>query len=203
MFDRQLHLSYVCWEFKTQLIMKKGIIIICFVFISSVLFGQETDFKKTRRPIGAISLGFGGDGILMSVAADMRFFQGKSYYVSGRGGVGFQVFGLNQHYSLSFNYGKKVHYLEVGFGGTYAETTLLNFSIIGSSSGGGKTVEEYWFYPITGYRYHNLKTHSFFRAYINPIIDTRNLYRNQDGESLWFGKEKVAFYAGVSIGVSF
>lgn len=170
-------------------------LLLTFLLVLSSLCGKA-QFEE-QRPIGSVSFGFGGEGLLISLSLDLRLIKVNDFFLSSRVGVGTQLFGSNHPHSLSVNYGKKNLFFELGMGRNIAYTRTIG--VLSPSV----TRRDEWIYAIAGLKYQHLKGRSEFRFYFNPMFDIGKLERNSYGDSLIFGSKKVMFYMGISWGVMF
>jgi hypothetical protein len=170
-------------------------LLITILLVLSSLCGKA-QFEE-QRPIGSVSFGFGGEGLLLSLSLDLRLIKVKDFFLSSRMGVGTHIFGSNYPHSLSGNYGKKNLFFELGMGRNIAYTRTIG--ILSPSV----TRRDEWIYAIAGLKYQYQKGRLELRVYTNPMFDIGKLERNSDGESLIFGSKKVMMYMGVSIGGMF
>jgi hypothetical protein len=163
LFDETFKVSYVCWEFKTQLIMKKVITIICFVFISNFLFGQQHYVEVKKMKPNSIYFELGGNGIKYSVNYDRVLIRQGWVRPSIR--VGYATWTNNTRRTVlaplegNILIGKAADFLELGVG----KTLGLDFNDNGPH-----------FFRI-GYRYQGNKTPIMARFAVLPIIDPNNI----------------------------
>lgn len=154
---------------------------------------NSNHFEK-HRPIGSISFGIAGEGLIVFASLDIRWIQFKNTFISTRTGIGLQFLGKNFPHSLSFNYGWGNLIAELGVGRNVAFTSGFFSSRI---------YKDEWVYGIAGLKYQYLKKRFEFRLYTNPMFDVGKLERNSDGSSMIFQKNKFMMYMGFSIGAMF
>jgi hypothetical protein len=136
--------------------MKATVIFLLHLTMASLVQAQTKSDSLGARPANSINGNLMGDGSILSLNYERLFPDGKNLFWAGSIGIGFSeefqicVFGpcdppkkytiIPHHFTA--NLGKKKHFFEAGFGGSYV---------------GGSTSEHYFLYPIIGYRYQPLK----------------------------------------------
>jgi hypothetical protein len=146
--------------------MKTIIFIVVFAIPASFLPAQNIKDTTNLRPSKILSLSILGDASLISFNFEKLYFINPNYFISGKLGLGYNeefqicLFGPCQPpekfvtipHHITWNFGKKKHFFELGLGGTF---------IIGNTS------QPYLFYPIVGYRIHPLKFNKVnFRLFV-------------------------------------
>ncbi len=158
--------------------------------IPSMVFSQETADDLTTHNIrkNCIDVTVGGSGLFLSTNYSRVLVVQPGYFVNASVGVGtvLMMGGTSLPHQLTFNFGKKSSFLEVGIGGSYWTGKT-------DSSGFTETTSTYNISPILGWR-KNFDNHVNFRAYVNPLFYV-------SGEQIT--NYKVTPFAGISFGYTF
>lgn len=184
-------------------------VIIAFIFLllNCTLLAQKGGRIQSRQPQNNVYLNFSGvDVSLASLNYERLIFTGSYSFVSVGMGVGYNKVlsfhsGLKNFpditsygdfmtlpHHITMNLGKYIHFLEIGLGGT---------AIVGPNP-----PENYYLYPLIGYRLHPLQAiRPDFRVYASfpgkSIKNMRKITNDEDNRGLWW------FWIGISIGLSF
>ena len=136
------------------------------LFMSTMAFSQVnsdvTDNQKVRK--NSVDLTLGGSGLFLSANYSRTILVKPSYFVNASAGIGTVVMigGVSVPHQLTFNFGKKSSFLELGLGGTF-------WTGKSNDSGYTETISSYYLSPIVGWR-KNFDNNLVFRAYANPLI---------------------------------
>ena len=173
----------VTWHlhFNARVVMKSGIISALALLISgNILFAQNIEESPVNRPRNNIYLStLGADLTIVSINYERLFFIRPKFFFTGELGIGYnkemdigiaysssnqfqnaQYLTIPHH--ITMNVGKRKSFLEFGIGGT---------GIIGNAK------QNYYWYPIIGYRLHPFKSKKAnFRVNSSfPIIGWENM----------------------------
>jgi hypothetical protein len=158
--------------------------------IPSMVFSQKTADDLTTRNIrkNCIDVTVGGSGLFLSTNYSRVLTVQPGYFVNASVGVGTVIMmgGTSVPHQLTFNFGKKSSFLEVGFGGSFWTGKT-------DSSGFAEKTNSYNISPIIGWR-KIFENNMNFRAYVNPLF-------NVSGEQIT--NNKFTPYAGISLGYTF
>lgn len=171
---------------------KKCTVFIAFLFLSTTLFAQEItgDLTQIIKRKNSIDLTVGGTGLGISANYNRIIAVKTTYFTNISIGVGKlpAVQGTTLSQQITWNYGKKNDFFEIGMGGML----WLNYTSGGCASKGGNP---YFLTPMMGWR-RNFKNNMVFRLYLNPLIDL--------SEQEMFGRGTAVMpYGGLSLGYSF
>ena len=166
------------------------ILVIVFVISGTILLAQDEMVKNNIRPKNNLNLTFFGEATLISINYERLFLIVPSFFITCKLGIGYEEFQLCifehcgprkiyltlPHY-FTGNLGKGRHFFEFGLGGTYIT---------------GDNYQNYFIYPVIGYRIQPLKSDkAYFRIFCSiPFtgLDT---------------EEFAVSPVGLSLGVSF
>lgn len=154
--------------------------------VSSTLFAQDNE-----RPLNSIQLNLLGDASLISINYDKQFLISQTFILSSKFGLGYNeefqlcIFGpcsspekyLTIPHHITGNIGKRKHFFEFGLGGTIIS---------------GNTNQNYFLYPIVGYRILPLNSNK-----VNFRVFGQIPFTGLEIEDILF----IPF--GLSIGISF
>lgn len=170
--------------------IKKISVSLMLLFMSLVVFSQEEnreDIYLIKK--NSINLTAGGSGLFLSFNYEKYFFIKTNYYLSASVGIGFIPIsgGVTIPHMITYNWGKKSNFLELGLGGTYWSGTRNN-------TDKQESVNSYNLSPVIGWKKH-FKKNMILRIYTNPLI---NVFGENYIEDL-----TVMPYLGISLGYTF
>ena len=166
----------------------KKVLIITLLFLGSNSFAQNLDKKNDIRPLHSIGINLFGDASAISGYYEKLFLIKGNFILSSKLGFGYNekfcVLGackketfLTIPHHITANIGKKQHFFEFGFGGTF----LM-----------GNNASSYIVYPTVGYRIVPLKSNRLnFRIFGQyPLLKSKPI-------------EAPFIPIGISLGLSF
>ena len=157
---------------------------LCFTCFVQVVVAQNSETEV--RLFNSVHFTAQGNASSLSLSYERSFPLSPSVFFSGSVGIGFNqkfliinssegtpVYITSPHY-FTFSVGREMHFAELGVGGTFL---------------GGNTTENYFGYPIIGYRYISRSRRYLFRAfatYPHSGIHTRDILYIPFGISFGF-----------------
>lgn len=114
---------------------------------------SNVDYKRAKN---AVSLGLGGNNLLIGLQYDRILIEKKSYFFSAGFGIGSLLTQVNINTTAAFhyNFNKSKHHLELGLGASYAlnqQNTFFTYYLTA---------------PIVGYKYQPNQDGFYFRSYL-------------------------------------
>lgn len=167
--------------------MRKQILVTVLLMVSSTLFAQDNE-----RPLNSIQVNLLGDASIISINYDKQFLISPTFILSSKFGLGYNeefqicIFGpcssppekyLTIPHHITGNIGKGKHFFEFGLGGTIIS---------------GNTNQNYFLYPIVGYRVLPLNSNK-----VNFRVFGQIPFSGLETEDILF----IPF--GLSLGISF
>lgn len=145
----------------------KSLIVLMLLMPSFFCFSQNEVEHTEKRAMNAVTIGFMGEGNLLSLNYSRKILVRRKFFVDAKLGIGIlyseipifgdeaaTVWGLS--HTISFNYGGKGHFLELGIGGNvYKADSKL----------------QYIPFPTIGYKYQptgHAKVQFTGRVFIHP-----------------------------------
>jgi hypothetical protein len=161
-----------------------------YFLLTSMMYSQENtnSIRKLERK-NSIDLTVGGTGLFASINYNRVLLIKSNYFINTSVGVGAVPVtgGITIPHQLTFNFGKKNSFIELGLGGTY-------WSGKSNASGYTETLYSYQLSPIIGWRKH-FNNNLIFRVYANPLFHVSGEYYIED--------YPILPYLGLSLGYSF
>lgn len=172
--------------------MKKTFLLILFLsLLSQIGYSQKIENLSEQKSMNAITLGVIGEGNTFSLNYSRKILRRPKFFIDAKLGIGFVNYGISifgrdtskkdfgLSHAISFNYGGKGHFLELGVGGNvfYIDQDHLT---------------GYIFFPTVGYKYQSqgrARVQFTGRLFIHP--------RSTDSDYGLF------FPVGVAVGISF
>lgn len=171
--------------------IKNYILIVSCLVLSAMVFGQEnnSDLSTGLTRKNSVDVTVGGTGLGLSTNYSRIIAVKSNYFINASVGIGSIPIegGTTVPHQLTFNFGKKSSFLELGLGGTYWT---------GKSNASGYTERDnsYNISPIIGWR-KNFKSNIVFRTFASPIIHVSGVH---------FVNQYAVFpYMGISLGYTF
>lgn len=174
--------------------MKTRIIIgLAFLLAGKILSAQDKGESSFYRPPNNVYFNFiGGDGSVISTNYERLFLIRSKYFLEGGLGLGFNkiddISDSEGNPDLQFKYLTLPHHITMNFGKikSFFEIGLGGIGIFGDMN------QNYYLYPIIGYRFHSLESNKLnFRVYAGyPFYGWENM-------DIWW------IPVGVSLGVGF
>jgi hypothetical protein len=172
---------------KTRL--KSHSLIVVGLLMTTMAFCQEKqdDLGKSKVRKNSVDITLGGSGLFLSTNYSRVIMAKPNYFINASVGIGTVIMtgGITLPHQLTFNFGKKSSFLELGLGGTF-------WTGKSNDSGYTETINSYYLSPIVGWR-KNFKNNLVFRVYTNPLFYI-------SGEE---SEHTITPYAGISLGYSF
>jgi hypothetical protein len=98
-------------------------LIVLGLLLSSMAFSQEIsdDLSKHRIRKNSVDLTLGGSGLFISANYSRIIMVEPNYFLNASVGIGtvIMIGGVSIPHQLTFNFGKKSSFLELGLGGTF------------------------------------------------------------------------------------
>lgn len=160
------------------------------LLLSVTVYSQENNANLRKSVMkNSIDLTVGGMGLGASINYSRILLVKSKYFINASVGIGTvpSIGGITIPHQLTYNFGKKNSFLELGVGGSY-------WSGKSNDSGYTETLNSYQLSPIIGWRKH-FKNNMLFRIYANPLFHINGEYYIENYE--------VIPYLGVSIGYNF
>ena len=143
---------------------KETFITTLFLMISIAVYSQEKTKNSFTVPKNSVYLNLNMPFFAPSVEYGRVLYSGSKGFLDGLVGVGSISFagGVTVPHKVSFNFGEKNSFIEVGIGGVYWNGTT-------NASGYTERESSYNLGPILGWRKYTMKNF-IFRIYMNPLI---------------------------------
>ena len=134
------------------------------LLVTTSIFSQEETQKKFSVPKNSTYINLNMPFFAPSIEYGRVLHSGTKGFLDASAGIGSISFagGVTVPHKLSYNFGKKSSFLEVGVGSVYWNGTT-------NASGYTERESSYNLGPVLGWRKYT-KKHFFFRIYMNPLI---------------------------------